>query len=152
MRTMKIKKILVLITLAALISSCGSTISVFDQYAYSQTTSLKVDGLRLMDKATSSYASQKEAIDNYMAAIDKIYEYELHRPKNEISAAMWRIIKDPEKNLLGGFMKRWEARSSFSSDFIGEMKRQVGEAFDLVIDLESKKIKPGDAKIQNFIK
>jgi hypothetical protein len=53
-----------------------STISVFDQYAYTQATSLKVDALALMDKATGEAALHNEAIEQLLIKVDKAYEYE----------------------------------------------------------------------------
>lgn len=130
--------------------SC-KTISNFDQYAYIQATSLKVDALNLMEKATTSYNAHIQEISPLKANIEKAYEYEKHRPKNEITTKMWQVIKDTSRNLLGGFLTRWQTRDSLSAAFVNEAKVQVGEAFDLLIELESKKIKPSDSRITNFL-
>jgi hypothetical protein len=132
------------------LGSC-KTISVFDQYAYAQTTALKVDALNLMDKATESYASQQAGIEAVNTQIEKVYEYEKHRPKNEITVKMWEIVKNPDRNLFGGFVKRWKDRSTLSADFIREAKIQISQAFDLIVELESEKIKPADEKVTTFI-
>jgi hypothetical protein len=132
------------------LGSC-KTISVFDQYAYAQATALKVDALNLMDKATETYASQQAGIDAVNTQIEKAYEYEKHRPKNTITVKMWEILKNPDRNLLGGYLKRWKDRSSLSADFIREAKVQVSQAFDLIVELESEKIKPTDEKVTTFL-
>jgi hypothetical protein len=138
--------VLVLVCAALLVASNGcSTISVFDQYAYTQTTSLKVDALALMGKATKEAAAHNEAIEQLTIKIDKAYEYEKGRPKNEITTRMWDVLKSPERNLLGGFVKRWREKGKLSQAFIEESKELVAEAFDLISSLESQKIKPDDA-------
>ena len=39
-----------------------ATISPFDQYAYSQTTSVKVEALNVMDQAMNDYASHENEV------------------------------------------------------------------------------------------
>lgn len=131
-------------------SSC-KTIASFDQYAYVQATSIKVDALNLMDKATSAYQSNFQQITSITTNMEKAFEYEKHRPDNEITTKMWTIIINPDGNLLGGFLSRWKASDSLNQVFIQEAKIQVAEAFDMVIELESKKIKPSDERITNFL-
>jgi hypothetical protein len=139
-----------LLSTVLLFSAC-KTISVFDQYAYAQGTALKVDALKIMDKATESFTSQQAAIDEVTTRIEKAYEYEKHRPKNAITVKMWEIVKNPDRNLFGGFIKRWKEKSTLSATFINEAKTQVGEAFDMIVELESEKIKPTDEKVTTFI-
>lgn len=130
---------------------CASSIAFFDQHAYLQSTALKVDALSLMDSARENYAQHAKAVSELKISLEKAYEYELHRPKNEISAQLWAILKDPNKNLLGGFLVRWAASDSLSSVFIQEARGQVAEAFDIIADLESKKIKASDEKVSKLI-
>lgn len=131
----------------ALAQSMGCAITApYDQQVYSQTTGLKVDALKLMDKATKAYDSQSEAISNFTDKWDKLYEYELHRAKNDIRISMWNLLRDPDKNLMGGFLKRWKTESTLSETFINEAKIQVGKAFDQLAELESGKITPKELK------
>jgi hypothetical protein len=137
---------LALVCAALLAAWAGcSTISPFDQYAYTQATSLKVDALALMGKATEEAASHSEAIEQLSIKIDKAYEYEKGRPKNEITTRMWDVLKNPERNLLGGFIKRWREKGKLSQAFIEESKELVAEAFDLISSLESQKVKEEEA-------
>ena len=135
---------LVCIALLAAGQGCA-TISMYDHYAYTQTTSLKVDALALMGKATSNAASHAEAIEQLLVKVDKAYEYEKGRPKNEITTRMWDVLKNPDRNLLGGFVKRWREKGKLSQAFVEEAKDLIGEAFDLISGLESQKIKEDDA-------
>jgi hypothetical protein len=138
------------LTASLWLGSC-KTISVFDQFAYAQATALKVDAMNIMDKATATYASQQADIDAVLTRVEKAYEYELHRPKNGITVKMWQLLKNPDRNLFGGFIKRWKNDSTLNATFIGEAKIQIAQAFDMIVELESQKIKPDDAQVTNFI-
>jgi hypothetical protein len=125
---------------------CGcATISRYDQYAYSQAISIKVDALNLMDSATGSYQQHKPAVSDIMTTMQKIYEYEKNRPKNTISEKMWSMMRDTSGHLYGGFIKRWQKENSLDQVFIQESKRLIGQSFDQISQLESGKIKPAQA-------
>lgn len=138
---------LFLILLLTGMSAC-STISRFDQYAYSQATSIKVDALSLMDSATEQYAQHQSSVAGVMTSMNKIYEYEKNRPKNDISEKMWAMLKDSTGHLYGGFIKRWQREGKLDATFIQESKRLIGQSFDQISQLESGKIKPAQASIQ----
>jgi hypothetical protein len=143
---------LVAVVLSVLLftGSC-KTISVFDQQAYAQAISLKVDALAIMDKATETYASQQAGIDAVNTQIEKAYEYEKHRQKSVITVKMWELLKSPDRNLFGGFLKRWKDKSTLNADFVSEAKTQVAQAFDMIVELESEKVKPTDEKVTTFV-
>jgi hypothetical protein len=102
---------------------------------------LKVDALSMMDKASESYSSHEGEAKDIQLRLEKLYEYELHKPKNEITTKMWYKLKDPEVNLIGGFIKKWKTDGKLSAALIAGAKRTIGTAFDQVTELESKKIK-----------
>lgn len=128
--------------LMALLTIAGcAAISSFDQYAYTQTTSGKVDALNVMDLATETYDVHKTLVKELETKLQKIYEYEKNRPKNEISTQMWDKLLAKEGHLLGGFLARWKEEDKLNPAFITEMKKIVDQAFDQIAGLESKKIK-----------
>lgn len=129
-----------------LFDGCAPLISSFDQVAYEKATSLKVEALALMDKASESYSEHQKNANEVLLEAEKAYEYAKGQPKNEISAKQWEKLIDPQKNLLGGFLKRWKEKGNLSEAFIREAKGLITEAFDLIIGLESGKIKPSDIK------
>jgi hypothetical protein len=63
-----------------------TSISPFSPTAYQHATSLKVESLMLMDKATEPYASHEAEVEALKTKVDIAYEYANGRPKNEISA------------------------------------------------------------------
>jgi len=85
---------LIILFLSLLISGCATSISRYDQHAYMQTTSLKVDALNLMDSAKDEYNSHIIAVQELQTNLQKAYEYEKNRPKNEITIKLWDKLLD----------------------------------------------------------
>lgn len=125
-------------------SSCSPVISRYSEYVYRQTTSLKVDALQLMDKARDSFFVHGADVAALRTRVEKVYEYELHRPNNKLTLEMWQTLKAPGKHLLGGYFTRWQQHYKLDTVFIRESKQQVGAAFDKIAELESGKIKEKD--------
>lgn len=119
-----------------------STISRFDQYAYTQATSIKVDALNVMDLAIENYTNHLQEVSQVNNEIEKIYEYEKNRPKNDITTKMWQKMEDSTGYLYGGFIHRWKTEGKLSHAFVANEKELIGESFDQIAGLESKKIKP----------
>src|ERR1700745_651769 len=87
-----------------LIASAGcSIIAHFDRVAYEHATSAKVDTLRLMDKATSRYDEHDKEVEALVTQLDKAYEYDRGRELNKITVVQWDILRDPNRDLVGGF-------------------------------------------------
>lgn len=117
------------------------TISSYDQYAYTQTTSLKVDALNLMDSAIYSYQSEIKSVAAVKLNIQKLYEYDKNRPDNKITLTQWQILTDTNGHLLGGFLVLWRNEKTLKKPFINDLKKVVDSTFDQIAKLESKKIK-----------
>jgi hypothetical protein len=134
----------VLISAWIALSAC-SLIAHYDQVAYEHATSAKVDTLALMNKATASYENHEKEVEALIVELDKAYEYDRGRSLNKLTIAQWDILRDPNRNLVGGFLKMWKAKGSLSSTFIAEKKQQISDAFDQIIALESGKQKTAKA-------
>lgn len=132
-------------TLITIILLACDTMSHFDAFSYKETISTKVEALDIMNFATEKYSKHEKEIHDLNLNLQKIYEYEKNRPKNVETTKMWEILLNPEKNLYGGFLKRWQNDTTLNKFFIDEAKVQVAEAFDMIIDLENGKIKKEQA-------
>lgn len=141
----KLITLLSALTLSLTIWSCAS-ISVFSPEAYKQAVDLKVESLNLMSFATMPYSDNEEEVVYLNTELDKAFEFSKGRPDNEISTEQWEILIDQEGNLLGGFLKRWEAEGTLSEMLVTEMQILVSDAFDTIIGLESGKIDPSEFK------
>ena len=124
-----------------LICSCKPLMSTFDQASYAQVTSLKVDALALMDKATDDYASHITDVTTLQLALDKAIEYDKHRPHNDITNAMWDLMADPNGHLLEGFLVKWKNDGKESPVYLTDKKKTISDSFDQIAELEIKKIK-----------
>ena len=128
-----------------LLAGCA-TISQFDHHAYVHTIDAKVEALNVMGLATEDYSAHRQEIREVQKALDKIYEYERNRRNNETTLMLWDKLRDTSGNLWGGFVKKWKEEKTLRPFFIQEKKEQVAQAFDIIAQLESKKIKPKDVK------
>ena len=118
------------------LGSCA-TISKYDQYAYMETNSIKVDAVNIMADATDDYTAHQAEVTTLQTSIDKMVAYETNRPKNTISEKMWNLLNDPNGNLYGGFMVRWKREGKLDSVFISQSQKLVGQSFDQISQLES---------------
>jgi hypothetical protein len=132
---------LLLLPFVLLGTSCA-TIGKYDQYAYTQTTSIKVDALNVMNLATDKYGNHLNDVNNVQSSINKMIEYKKNLPKNTISEKMWLLINDPNGGSFGGFVQRWQKNGTLDTAFIKEAQKLVGQSFDQLSQLESGKIKP----------
>ena len=133
-----------LLLASMLLGSCTNMSSVYSEQAYQQAVSLKVESLALMEHATESYISHQSEVEALIIELDKAQTYAMGRPKNEITTRQWEILNDPDGNLLGGFLTRWEEEGALGETFVQEAQGLVSDAFDTIIQLESGKIKPSE--------
>lgn len=145
---MKIKNILRSTAMATLLfAMCAcNTISTYDQIAYQNATSAKAETFALMDKATNSYSSEAKSVQDLQLTLSKAYEYDKGRPLNQITVKMWTILLDPNRDLLGGFLRDWKEDNTEPKAFIEAKKTQIGEGFDIISGLESAKMNASDAR------
>ncbi len=133
--------VVALLFMVVFLVGCPRHIALYQQADYERATNLKVEALNLMGKATEPYAQNQAAVDNLRMSLDKAYEAAKGIPNNEVVTQQWAILKDPNANLLGGFLAMWQKKSVLKQPFIDEMKTQVGDAFDKIIAVESGKPK-----------
>jgi len=124
-----------------LLAGC-STIATYDQVAYEKATDAKAEALALMDKATGSYSAHQQEIEAVSLTLNKAYEYDRGRALNSVTVKQWEILLDPNRNLFGGFIRRWHEKGSLRPAYIAEKKPDIAEAFNQIIELERGKPKP----------
>ena len=121
-------------------------IANYDRVAYEHATNAKVDTLALMNKATDNYEAHAKEVEALTNELDKAYEYDRGRQLNQITVAQWDVLRDPNRNLVGGFLKMWKEKGKLGVAFVAEKKKQIGDAFDQIIQLESGKLRTVKAK------
>ena len=121
---------------AALSLSSCATITSYDQIAFEKATAAKAEALALMDKATGSYSTHRAEVERVLLTIDKAYEYDRGRNLNADTVGQWEILRDPNGNLYGGFVRRWRDKGALKPDAIAMKKPDIAKAFDQIIQLE----------------
>jgi hypothetical protein len=121
------------------LAACSPYIADFSLEAYKNATSLKAETLALIDKSAEPYARHREAAEALTLRIDAAYEFAAGIPNNQLSAQQWAIMRDPQGDLYGGFIRDWRADGPVGATFREEKKRQIGRAFDAIICLEANK-------------
>ncbi len=131
----------VLLLLILFIGACTPLIGAYSPTAYTNATSLKVETLALMDKATEPYSQHQDKVEKLVIELNKAYEYVNGLPRNSISAQQWKILIDTssEGKLIGKFFKRWKEAGTKNQTFINDFKSTVSDAFDEIICLEVNK-------------
>ncbi len=129
--------------LALMVAGCSFSSAIFNQRAYEQSVSLKVDALALMDRATSPFEWSKEQVDQVKLQFSKAYEYANGLPNNEETAAQYKIMMDTAQASFFGFLKSWESEGKLGETFVSNSKEVISDQFDRIIWLESGKKRQG---------
>lgn len=128
-----------LLFLYAPINSCSPTIALYDQYAYTLATSLKVDLQNLAEESgTTNFTDAKADIERVNIELQKAYEYSKGRSKNTLSAKQYEILLG-DNNFYKTFLKTWETQGRESPTAANEIKIKIGQLMDQIIELENGK-------------
>ena len=132
------RRLLSLLACAGMVTVFGgcATIATFDQISYEKATAAKAEALALMDQATGPYRSHRREIAEVALTLDKAYEYDRGRDLNAETVRLWQLLRDPEGNLYGGFLRRWKEKGALKPDAIALKKPDIADAFDQIIGLE----------------
>ncbi len=156
---MRLNKIVAchLLSVTLFICSCKTFIATYDPYSYTQLSTLKVDVLNVMSKANEDYSTHANDVEQIKIEIQKAYEYDTHKPKNEIMTKMWKflyesLLSDEMEGIAGhqhkkGFFNKWKAEKKESQNFVDEASEKIiSPMFDLIMELESKKLAKSTAE------
>ena len=134
------KKLGILSTIVSLLLAGCVTTARFDQRAYETAVDLKVDSLVLVEQSVDHYTNHVAECDTVLLRVRKAHEYAKFKPNNEESVAQWALMGDPNKNLLAGFVKRWEKKGRMKPVMVENIKPGIAEAYDAIIELEAAKL------------
>lgn len=131
-----------LIGLVLLLAGCAA-ITGYDPTSYKTATDLKAEALLLMEKAKDPPGQHAAAIESLRVKLRQALEYEKGKgDRNRFTKELWETLSDTNGGLLGGFLKKWEAENKAQSPaFLEGVAKNVAEAFDKIIELESHKVK-----------
>src|SRR5436305_11707734 len=104
--------------LFVLLISCKPLISLYDQYAYTQATSLKVDMQNLaLESDSVSYDSAKLDIDRVNVELQKAYEYNKGRDLNSLSTKQYEILVS-DKDFYNQCLSNWKSSGKENKAFV----------------------------------
>jgi hypothetical protein len=126
---------------ALIVLTACTTISPFNEYAYQQDVSLKVDSLALISKSDEPYMDHVSEVESLKARCLKAYEYAKGLPKNEITTKQWEVITDSNGGSLFAYFQLWKAEGKVRPAEVKDAQEQLTEHFDQIIGLESGKVK-----------
>lgn len=155
----KTKQFYLAVLAAVLLSlaGCKSLITTYDAYSYTQLASLKVEVVNMMQKATDDYSNHAAEVEAVSVKLQKAFEYDTHKPKNAVMAKMWQFLYDAllSEDMEGiagrqhkkGFFSNWRESKMKSPVFVEEARKSIiAPMFDLLLELESKKLKQSTAE------
>jgi hypothetical protein len=122
-----------------IVGACAPLIAEFSLEAYKNATTLKAETAALIDKAGEPYSAHAEEVAALTTKMNVAYEFAAGLPSNQLSAQQWQIMRDPNRNLYGGFVSLWKDQGTLSAAFRREKKTQISRAFDYIICLEANK-------------
>lgn len=145
------KKIFFLLVTLFLFSCNSIKTSNFDQTAYQKTIEIKITADKLIDKYEEDYYLHEKDVENLKNQLVFILEYEKNRPNNEISFTMWELMNNKDKSLLMGYFELWKKNKTLSNSFSEEAKKQIDEAFSILLKYEASKTKENEANLLDII-
>ena len=122
-----------------LLVACTPLISPFSEVAYQNATDLKAHSLALVDQSADPFAQHAAEAEQLLIDVSAAYEFVNGMKGNEISAAQWQLMRDPDGGLLGEFAEVWREQGSVGNSYRDEKRIQIGKGFDQIICLEANK-------------
>ena len=122
---------------ALVVSACS--VAGFEQQAVDFAVDIKTEALALMDQATDDFANHSGEVTALRQRMSAASAFAEGRSNNTESITQWQLMTDPNGNLLGGFLSRWEQRGQLSRAFIDGRKGQVSRGLDIIVDTENAK-------------
>jgi hypothetical protein len=119
----------------------------FDQAAHQRAVELKSKAVAAMANSGEAYSRHRADVEALNAEMEKAYELSAAGPDNATVAAEWAAMKDPGRDLYGGFASRWRASGTVDQAARDAAMNRVTGRFDYILCLEAaKRTKAGICK------
>ncbi|NKB81441.1 MAG: hypothetical protein GKS05_06085 [Nitrospirales bacterium] len=135
--------LLILCGVGLVLAACLPSMAPFDPVSLEMAQTLKKESMTLIGKATDPPNLHMDAITQVQKKLQDALNYEAAKvTPNEIAVRQWKLLGDPGRNLLGGFLKKWQdEKVGRSPTFLTNVKSLVSRAFDEIIQTENQKPK-----------
>jgi hypothetical protein len=121
--------------------SCSPKIAPYDNYSYTQAVALKTEVMTLVDQSTQLYSDHEKEVNEVIAKMEKQFDYELHKDRNDITTDLWFRMKDPKGKLFGAFITRWKKDDTLRPGLVRAWRKDLEPYFDKMIAFENSKSK-----------
>jgi hypothetical protein len=111
----------------------------YSEAAVQAATELKADSIALLQQANEPFPSHADEAARISTEASAEALAASRIPGNGAVEEQWRLITDPDGNLLGGTLARWETQGTLSRGFRDEVVGEVAQAFDTLICTEQAK-------------
>lgn len=131
--------------LFSLVQGCGGMMAMggpsesYDKFSYEIALSLKKEAPDLMNKATTPYDQNWQAVQGLEHRMNQAYRHVKTLKGREEAVALWTNLVDPKKPLLGGFLEKWKRDQSLGKAYVEEVKVNVLRTLNTIIELEGMK-------------
>ena len=132
----------ILLVFLSIVAGCAPLISLFDDTAYRNAIDLKVDFSFLVESSDSTFTSYAKEVREFRKNLQKAYEYEKGRYRNELTVQQYDILLSPD-GPLEGFFKVWRENQRTSMVYRKEKKELAAQIFDEILTLEKAKRREG---------
>jgi hypothetical protein len=136
-----------IVAVAVLVSACRTLNNddfTFDAAAHQRALALKSRSLALMASSGEAYSRHSQDAEALTAEMENAYQLSAAAPDNELVIVEWEAMKDPERGLYGGFVRRWQASGTIDAATRDLWMDKVTVRFNYIICLEAaKKTKAG---------
>jgi hypothetical protein len=76
-----------------------------------------------MDRATTSYSQNMDKIDAVILDLNKAYEYDKGRARNQFTVGLWSKLLSPD-DLFGAFIRKWKTKGQLHPGYIEAISPQ----------------------------
>jgi hypothetical protein len=121
------------------LASCGNLIADYSLQAYQNDTTLKADVAALVAQSTTPYSQHTSDISALTLKLNEAYEFSRGEAYNKLSTKQWELLLNPEGDLYGKFLKKWQVKGALNTAEVANWKVLLDRAFDYMICLEANK-------------
>ena len=141
LQRLKNEKIVSLLIFSLMITGCFWVKAKLDPMGQELALTIQKQTPGLMDKAANSFYQYRNDVYKLMTLVEEAYENARTLRKNDSITGMWNVLRSPNGNRLGKFMKMWEWEGKLDQDTIKTYKEWVMKDIDAIVKLEEEKKK-----------
>jgi hypothetical protein len=131
---------LVLVLAVALVGCrTGAERSNYDAAAHERAVAAKSQALSLMASSAEAFSRHSANVDAVNAELEEGYRLAAAAPDNAAVTAEWAAMKDPGRDLYGGFVRLWQSGGTVDQATRDAAMNRVTAGFNYVLCLEAAK-------------